>query len=1051
SALEELGYSDSVALREEIGRLRDAIAELARRAKAIGERMKVKIPVTANEARKLAERLELLVRTPRPDPQSLTASVWAVGLDEVKRLIERGRDYRENESAIAARWSSAFLDLEHDREAAEVRRHKGLGRFFQPGWWKLRGRLKSALREGASLPPRAQILADLDRAKRAREMRDELSAARERAALLFGSRWRGVESDPDELAAFAEWMKRFATHLEASDARLVELAARGLEDPQGAASDASELRSRIDDLSHAFESFRARAKLDDAGAFGTSLESASFETVLARLGDMRDHIEALHDWGHLVHAERECEEIGLASFLARAREVECADDELAPAFERLFLRLWLDAIFEARPALKRFRRQDHEQAIRDFRELDLAQLRLARRRLRKRLLDSLPDATWEASARSELGILQREIRRKRGHKPIRKLFQEIPNALLRLKPCLLMSPLSVAQFLDPRAIQFDVVIFDEASQISPEDAIGAIARGSQVVIVGDSRQLPPTAFFQRQESADVSLDSDDEDETPDLESILDECVVQGFPRQMLRWHYRSRHESLITFSNHHFYEKRLHTFPSSAEARPDLGVDFVHVADGIFDRAGTRANEVEADRVAQAVLEHFRRNPDRSLGVGAFSQAQQTAILDRLEALRREDESLEELFSPDREEPFFVKNLENIQGDERDVIFLSVGYGRDSHGKLYLNFGPLNKPGGERRLNVLVTRARRKLTVFSSIRSSDIDESRVSGIGPKLLKRYLEYAELGGRSAAAESATREALDGSLDRDYQGLEEAIAELLRASGHDVVAGVGHSRHRLGLAVRDAGKGSYILGIDTDGPAWQEQGTARDRERLRQQVLEGLGWRVHQVWSTEWLRNARGELDRILAAIERAKEGALEPEVLPLLDAAQKKASSRKKAPRRARPAEDLVRPYTVAMLDPAGEPDEFGESARAIAARLVATVRAEAPIHKSEATRRVAACWKIPKITRSVEETITAAIDKAAAEERIRIDAEDFLWLPGEADDLVPRSREAENAPRDADLIALEELATAAAIVLDRELRVPREDLVARTGRILGFSR
>src|SRR5690606_18230594 len=205
SALEELGYSDSVALREEIGRLRDAIAELARRAKAIGERMKVKIPVTANEARKLAERLELLVRTPRPDPQSLTASVWAVGLDEVKRLIERVRDYRENESAIEARWSSAFLDLEHDREAAEVRRHRGLGRFFQPGWWKLRGRLKSALREGASLPPRAQILADLDRAKRAREMRDELSAARERAALLFGSRWRGVESDPDELAAFAEW------------------------------------------------------------------------------------------------------------------------------------------------------------------------------------------------------------------------------------------------------------------------------------------------------------------------------------------------------------------------------------------------------------------------------------------------------------------------------------------------------------------------------------------------------------------------------------------------------------------------------------------------------------------------------------------------------------------------------------------------------------------------------------------------------------------------------------------------------------------------------
>ena len=319
---------------------------------------------------------------------------------------------------------------------------------------------------------------------------------------------------------------------------------------------------------------------------------------------------------------------------------------------------------------------------------------------------------------SEFDVLRREALKKRRHMPLRKLFPLISNLLLRIKPCLLMSPLSVSQFLDPNKFIFDLIVFDEASQVRTEDSIGAIYRGKQTVVCGDEMQLPPTSFFE-------GILSDEYEETEEsldeYESILHAIAAAGVRPSMLRWHYRSRHESLIAFSNRQFYGDKLVTFPSAIDSSPDLGVKFVYVPNGIYDRGGKRDNRIEAEKVVNIIISHLTNTPEKSLGVVSFSISQSNTIQDLVDKMLKEHSEFEKFFAEDRFESVFVKNLENVQGDERDVMIFSVGYGRDSEGKLTMHFGPLNREGGERRLNVAITRAREKVVLVSSITAPDFD------------------------------------------------------------------------------------------------------------------------------------------------------------------------------------------------------------------------------------------------------------------------------------------------------------------------------------------
>lgn len=680
----------------------------------------------------------------------------------------------------------------------------------------------------------------------------------------------------------------------------------------------------------------------------------------------------------------------------------------------------------------------------------------------------------------EVGILLRELNKKKRHKPLRRLFREIPSLLLQLKPCLLMSPLSVSQYLDSSVIEFDTVIFDEASQIYPQDAIGAVLRGRQLVVAGDPKQLPPSNFFR---VGDLDgQDEEAEDDTADFESVLDLCLAGGLPSTLLRWHYRSRHEHLIAFSNHHFYEGRLVTFPGASNQDHD-GVRLEYVPDGDYDRSRSRTNRAEARRVVDLILEHAERTPDRSLGVVALSEAQMMAILDELERRRREQPDLAHFFDEQRQEPFFVKNLENVQGDERDAVILSVGYGPDSTGQVGLNFGPLNRAGGERRLNVAITRARHCVTLVSSLRPEAIDLSRTSSVGVRLLRQYLEFAQRGPAPLAAASTPT---DGDYESEF---EREVGEALRAIGLQIEPQVGCAGFRVDLAVKDPRlPGRYLLGIECDGATYHSSPTARDRDRLRQQVLEGLGWRIHRIWSTEWVRDREGELRRVLQAVEQAR-AAFDPTPAP---------ENVVPFPRRPEPSHDL----TAGGQEAAGSPVEREGSAATrevtpgsehnesvpppspataplpaalelppyvsaelprrrrvanvseipiseIADLVRRCVEVEGPVHIDRVLQTVSRCWGIARVKSRVRAMMEDGVREARRRGWVRRQG-DFLWPTGMAV-ARPRGRGRSGEVRPVHMIAPEEIAEAALLVLRHTISLEPDELIRSTARLLGFGR
>jgi hypothetical protein len=616
-----------------------------------------------------------------------------------------------------------------------------------------------------------------------------------------------------------------------------------------------ELRQALEHYEQALHHLEVRFEPPGPILGATPLREHGPDEVLAHLARMRERIAALADWIDWRHLPERFAHLGLGPFWQRLTESEVPCEQVVDVFRKAFWGAWLDAVFEQDPALSYFRRAEHEQAIVEFRALDRRLLQLGAARVVGQLRASAP-----AEDSAEVKLLRREASKKAKHLPLRRLFEEIPGLLTRLKPCVLMSPLSVSQFLpaDSGQILFDVVVFDEASQLLPEDAIGAIYRGKQLVVTGDNQQLPPTTFFSQLAGADDLTASDDE---PLFESVLDTALAAGLPRRSLRWHYRSRHEGLIAFANETFYDGKLITFPGPQLGGTARSVRLEHVADGAYDRGGRRDNRREAQVVVQRVLAHFQKSPSRTLGVIALSYPQMEAIQDELERQLERRPDLERHFDGDRLGGFFVKNLETVQGDERDVIILSIGYGRDEAGKLVLNFGPLNRVGGERRLNVAVTRAREELLVVSSIRARDIELSGSSSAGLTHLRKYLDFAERGLEALGAAAA--------VSLPPTPLHEDVQRALAQHGYESVPYVGCGAVRIDLGVRSPDDPeTLLLGIEFDGPGYAQAGVARDRDRLRPEVLASLGWRLHHLWAADWLHRRDEELARLLEALKAAR---------------------------------------------------------------------------------------------------------------------------------------------------------------------------------------
>jgi len=543
---------------------------------------------------------------------------------------------------------------------------------------------------------------------------------------------------------------------------------------------------------------------------------------------------------------------GLAPLIEALEEGRVAPDRAEAAFETAYARWWIDRIVSHDPVLRRFLPERHEDTIARFRAADARVTALAKQAVQARLGGGIPGPTT-FGADPEWGTLSHELTKKTQHMPLRKLFGRMPTALTRLTPCVMMSPLSIAQYLPPDKEPFDIVIFDEASQISPWDAVGAIARGKQVVIVGDPEQLPPTNVGDR--GVD---DIEDGSDVSDQESILDECLAANIPRRTLDWHYRSRHESLIAFSNARYYGGRLVTFPSPVT--DDRAVRLNHVPDGVYERGAGRVNRPEARAVVAEIVRRLR-DPNfaaerRSLGIVTFNGEQQRLIENLLDEQRRAYPELEAFFDKDRwHEPVFVKNLENVQGDERDVIVFSVAVGPDQTGRPVSTVSSLNKDGGYRRLNVAITRARRELVVFASLRPEQIDLGRTRARGVRDFKHFLEFADRGARALAEAFAPT---GGDVESPF---EAAILAALQAKGWTVHTQIGVSGFRIDLGiVHPDAPGRYLAGVECDGATYHSSATARDRDRLREHVLTDLGWRIRRVWSTEWWLDAGAALDKL-----------------------------------------------------------------------------------------------------------------------------------------------------------------------------------------------
>lgn len=588
-----------------------------------------------------------------------------------------------------------------------------------------------------------------------------------------------------------------------------------------------------------------------------SLKEIQIDDLIFKIENCIENFDKLDFWLKFINILDSFKNLKLYNFLISSIDNNIHYTKLDATFKKMFYTQWFLYLISKNESLNTFSRISHDKTVENFKEKDRLKFQISKASIISKLSTLRPN-TMLSSNGGQVITLQREAKKSRKQMPVRLLLKTIPELVQTIKPCFLMSPLSVSTYLDDDKLRFDVVIFDEASQIFPWDAVGAIYRAKQVIVSGDSKQMPPSNFFN---TGFIEEDDDElsEDDSLDFESILDLCAA-SFDQRNLKWHYRSRVEELISFSNKNFYENSLVTFPSNQHGEND-GVQFYHIENGTFDRK-SKTNTKEAEKIIDLIYEHYSITPNRSLGIVAFSISQQAAIENALQKRRATDDRFAKYFDDKLPEPFFVKNLETIQGDERDTILFSVGYAKDKTGKFIHNFGPLNKKGGERRLNVAITRAKYNVKLVASIRSFDIDLNKSQSIGTRLLKEYLDYAENGISALGEQVKTSTAIHTDSEFEIE-----VHDVLTDAGYKVEMQVGCSDYKIDLVVKHPDKDLYILGIECDGTTYHSAKSTRDRDRLRQEVLERLGWNFYRIWSTEWFRNNSIEKKRLLDAVEKA----------------------------------------------------------------------------------------------------------------------------------------------------------------------------------------
>lgn len=914
-------------------------------------------PVTLMDVGVICRAAQRAAEAPRLQGVRLSTNDWQSRRDVVRELLEAGKIMTQ----IKTEHGAMLIEHAWEQNVLTERQH-----FVNYGdkWWRFmsgkfrqsRARLQGLCKSPLS-SDNMQCLAMIDGVLEFQRQKGTYDQHAVLGEALFGAQWNKQRSDWEVLGRLSEWIFTLYDDLGKGSlpAGIVDFLS-GHADASGLGETIVPIRESVNTLSIQLETLVQQLQLDQSLP-SSSLLVLPLNVLQDQLQNWLKNIPKLYQLARFNQLQEEMSALGLGDVVDKAAHWQHPPADLVNAFDLSWYAGLVEKGYAIAPSLLKFDHVKQTHLLDRFRRLDQASLGHAQTELAKTIWERKPGINQPG----EMAVLRNELNKKRRLMPIRQLIDQAGRAIQQIKPVFMMSPMSIANFLPPGKLEFDVVIFDEASQVKAVDAFGAVLRGRQVIVVGDTRQMPPSDFFGRE------IEVDDEDNvTNDIESILSMFRARGSQERYLSWHYRSRHESLIAVSNVEFYDRKLVIFPSSGTNKLATGLKLRHLPEAMYDRGRTRTNRGEAKAVAQAVMAHAANSPGLSLGVVAFSMAQRDLIQVEVELLRRANQEDNAFFTASHPtEPFFVKNLENVQGDERDVIFISIGYGRNESGRIAKEFGPVNRDGGERRLNVLISRAKMAMEVFCNFRADELELDAHASRGVRALKHFLSYAE-----------TR-VLDIPLEAGKEADSPFEMEVLRAlqeRGYNVEIQVGTAGYFIDMAVKDPDfPGRYILAIECDGASYHSSRSARDRDRLRQGVLESLGWRFHRIWSTDWFRDSAQELERTASAIEAARQSVkmdlpaevtIKPVTAPVIT--------------REAIAKDALATVAMAYLKatlPSSESSGFGlheVPAERLAILVKSVVDIESPVHEAEVIRRLMESFGVSRAGNRIVENVGVAI-------------------------------------------------------------------------------
>lgn len=1008
---------------------------------------------SASEMQAILDLLQTIGTLPVGDAPAARACMGAADRTRLSEALEAGKRWKE--AATAAR--SRFLEQALDAPVLSLRAALAAGQksFFS----RLGGSYKQASKQlggylSAPLPkPASERLALVEELLHVQALRKQLKDDEAYCAQSLGPLWRGEQTDFAHLQPVGNWLSRVEnSELSVPLERAIALA----ED----CSKLDSLRAELEKVGPHAQGLleqACNALSLDMTRWATGQVKLSLRETLEHLRLLQIHLKDYVSWSSSARTRAKMIDLGLESIVTEMHVGTLQPD--AAAIELRFARaekLWAEAR-SLNPLLQELDGVDRHELVKTFATLERSHLRDNVTHIRNKHLSHVP-----TGALGEMKVVRGEIAKRRRHIPLRRLMNSAPSAIQRIKPVLLMSPISVAQYLQPGVFKFDLLVIDEASQVRPEDALGAVARADKLVVVGDPRQLPPTSFFDRLLlDGDNREDESNEEEGEDLlegaakleemESILTLCEARGLGRRMLKWHYRSKDPSLIEVSNAEFYDNELVLLPSPLKSDPRFGLCFTQVS-GVYDRGGKRDNRLEGEALVRKVAEHARMNPKQSLGIATFSVSQRNLITELLELARRSDKVLDAFLSESSRESVFVKNIENIQGDERDVILISVCYGPVvAGGRLSsLSFGPVNSEGGGRRLNVLFTRARLRCEVFASFDPSEIDLSRARGEGVRIFKRYLDFAKNG--KFEQDSPTGEEAETALEQD-------VADVIREMGFLADPQVGASGFRIDIGVRHPSRpGRYLIAVECDGATYHHALWARERDRMRQEVLEHLGWSFHRIWSTDWFYRRPVEIERLrevlFSALNDEDERVLEEkaeENLAFSDDSESD-SDLEISQTIASVASRNIPLYVRAsfLVDALMEPHEASPEILEKTALIIVT--AEGPIHEDEVARRVAACFGKERAGTRIVAAVRAALKRAARYQSQLLNESQFWFIQSQRENPPVRDRsQEEGTVLKAEYISLFELRAALDFARTDNGGGSDSELIRAASRYLGFRR